>query len=673
MTRKISFFFLFAIMMAFTGKVNATCTGLTMQKNANYSNQSIVANSTMCWLGSFIKTNGCSEDMLVSNINVSFTLSSVPITDITNLRIKDATTGQWLGMVIINPILGNNNFTVSSLLLAAGASKQIDVFADLGSTPSGTIQITLNYSAIGVSTYTAYPVGPTTGVTGQIITLMPPPPTAHFVVDTNQTCTNSVLNITNNSTFDSTLSYCWSIPEANQFQSWTSYNLPTGGISFYSAGVKTVNLKIVSFNGGSNIGSVIAEYSKQITVWPSPYIDGGILPQNGILGCNNSSVTLSANVIGATSYKWRNGMDSIVATTATFSTSLPGYYSLEVKNSHGCKNSWGSSTMIQNHPPMNPQIVYYNNQGAGKQPTPIPVNSVTADTVQVCDNGGLGYEFGFSSYGGNVATFFWDNSYAGQYNHTFYQGGRHYLKAFDNYGCSETDSIFIVIHQIPNAIITGNLTFCQGDNTNLSLNSGTGYTYWWSDGSTNQTINVNYSGMVQGNVKSSFGCTNSAIVQTVSLPTPDFTVDTMGCDIIVSVPIPGGGEKFQWYKNNILLPGDTNSLYQAHGSGFYRVKVTNIAGCYRFCDNISLKCSTAGIPIVDENKENIFPNPFQNNFNVEFSDNENHLIKLYDVIGREIYQTNGKNLVKIEKENLKTGLYFVGIDNRKELIKIIKN
>jgi hypothetical protein len=79
----------------------------------------------------------------------------------------------------------------------------------------------------------------------------------------------------------------------------------------------------------------------------------------------------------------------------------------------------------------------------------------------------------------------------------------------------------------------------------------------------------------------------------------------------------------------------------------------------------------------------IQPNPFDNNIyiNIKCLDNCSYNIKLFNIFGRELWQSNfdaakGENLFRIDKDNLLSGAYLVEIidsEGKKKVLKAIKN
>ncbi|GAC1413662.1 MAG: hypothetical protein NVSMB66_6030 [Candidatus Doudnabacteria bacterium] len=92
------------------------------------------------------------------------TVGPAVLTNITNLRTSEPSGS---GTNPINPA-ANNNFSVN-FTLAPGATKQIDILADIGTANFGSVTTTLLPSAIGVSSNVV--LTPSSVTTGQVITL----------------------------------------------------------------------------------------------------------------------------------------------------------------------------------------------------------------------------------------------------------------------------------------------------------------------------------------------------------------------------------------------------------------------------------------------------------------------------------------------------------------------
>ena len=480
---------------------------------------------------------------------------------------------------------------------------------------------------------------------------------AYFAVDNNVICPGGGIHITNLSTNTAGLTYTWMF-NGGQPYIWNGYDVPIQVVFWNIGNNNSITLQIV--NDTSN---VMYYYTIQITVWPEPNILQ-IVPQNPMLGCGNSAVNISIDATNTTTYSWKNGAGIIVDTDSISNASIAGNYIIEVKNQYGCKKN--SNVYVQQHMTMSPHIhLSPNTLGVGKQPI---TSNLSGDTITSCQ----GQSYFLELFSNNFSNFsvMWEDS-STLFNHTVYSGGKYYVTLVDNSGCIETDTVFLKINPLPPAIITGNPNFCEGTNTILSLNSGIGYTYSWDNSPlVTQTISVNYTSIISGIVIDSLGCFKRAnAVQTNILQKPNANITIYDCNMAVAYAVIG--ETYQWYYYDSVILGATSKYYTATAPGFYKVEVTNAAGCINTSAPVWAYCSSLGIPINEQGNQKIYPNPIIDNLNIEFSDNENHTIILFDVIGKEIFKTTGKNLVNIAGENLKSGIYLIDIDGKSKS-KVIK-
>ncbi|NBU72802.1 MAG: hypothetical protein EBS53_15395, partial [Bacteroidetes bacterium] len=170
--------------------------------------------------------------------------------------------------------------------------------------------------------------------------------------------------------------------------------------------------------------------------------------------------------------------------------------------------------------------------------------------------------------------------------------GTYSLTITDANGCRATsNNITVTIRELPIATITGNSAICQGGNTVLSVNTGTGRTYQWKRNNVNiiGATTANYTVITAGtytvNVTSN-GCTATSNAITVTVNNlPTVTVSTVGPTTFC----PGGSvtlnantdpsNSIQWRKNGNNIIGATSASFTATDSGNYTARVTNPAGC----------------------------------------------------------------------------------------------
>lgn len=100
------------------------------------------------------------------------------------------------------------------------------------------------------------------------------------------------------------------------------------------------------------------------------------------------------------------------------------------------------------------------------------------------------------------------------------------------------------------------------------------------------------------------------------------------------------------------------------GNGVYTS--TTLTSCNK---NVEEEIWGAFTPISEINKPDlklkVYPNPAQNKFQIEIetSQKETNDVKIFDVFGKQIFQSTIKNALEVETTNWSSGMYFIAIGN----------
>ncbi|MBP7821635.1 MAG: gliding motility-associated C-terminal domain-containing protein [Saprospiraceae bacterium] len=282
--------------------------------------------------------------------------------------------------------------------------------------------------------------------------------------------------------------------------------------------------------------------------------------------CAGANTSLTAS--GGSSYQWAasNG-GAIIGSSSTniINTTTAGLYTVTVTN-NGCTSV--SSVTVVSSSSLNPLI-----SGAS------PICSGSSAVLNV----GSGY-----------STIIWDGPGVTSLTTqtvTASSQGLYSVTVSNASGCTGTAQVMLNVNANPSASITGNLTFCQGQNTTLVASGGT--SYLWSNGNTSNNLSVttanSYSVTVTNN-----GCTSvSSVTVTSNSATASISGTTSICSGSNTTLTASGGGTYVWAgSGGGTISGSTSgSSITATSAGTYNVTVTN-NGCTSV-SNVSVTANSA--------------------------------------------------------------------------------
>ncbi len=256
------------------------------------------------------------------------------------------------------------------------------------------------------------------------------------------------------------------------------------------------------------------------------------------------------------------------------------------------------------------------------------------------------------------------------------------LKITDSVGCQSTDDIVVTVSTKPQAQISplGPITICPGDTVVLDAGSGFGQ-YIWSNGRTTQKINAitagDYSVIVSN---TGGGCSDTSKTVTISLnQAPTKPTITIVGDTLLATP---GANTYQWYRNNVLIPGASSEKYTPTKGGTFTVEVSNATGCTTKSAQLPFTPSGAGVKSIDLlSAVTIFPNPANEMINIAWKGltASRMSVSITDLLGKTVYRNtivdiNAVSNITIDVSSLQAGTYWVhysfdGIEAVKKFIK----
>lgn len=299
------------------------------------------------------------------------------------------------------------------------------------------------------------------------------------------------------------------------------------------------------YDGFSTVNSQITVTVNTIPATPAITADGPVT------FCNGDSVTLTSSA--GFSYLWSNG-----ETTPDIQVTTPGSYTVRVTDVNGCRSEPSAETIVTvNAIPATPTITADG-----------PTTFCDGDSVTLTSAAGSGY--------------LWSDGRATQSILVTTQGS-YTVQITSASGCQSEVSVatVVTVNAIPATPVInagGPVTFCNGGS--VTLTSGTGFSYLWSNGETTQKIQVAAQGSYTVRVTDVNGCrsmvSDTTIVNVNPIPaTPVITADgpVIFCDGDSVQLTSTAGSEYLW------SDGETSSSVIVTLSGSYTVRVTDTNGC----------------------------------------------------------------------------------------------
>jgi hypothetical protein len=190
-------------------------------------------------------------------------------------------------------------------------------------------------------------------------------------------------------------------------------------------------------------------------------------------------------------------------------------------------------------------------------------------------------------------------------------------------GCAVTSSaVTVAVNNAPLASVAAasSTTFCTGKSVLLKAITGAGYTYQWKKNSVSIVgeTTSNYTATTAGNysvvVSNANGCsTTSSVIMVATTPAPlasvAITAPLTFCEggSVLLKGVVGTGYTYQWKKNGVNIPAQTQSNYTANASGVYTVLVTNAQSCTTLSTGINVTVTPAPATTITANGPLTFP------------------------------------------------------------------
>jgi len=294
------------------------------------------------------------------------------------------------------------------------------------------------------------------------------------------------------------------------------------------------------------------------------------LPDSASL-CPGDTLLLSTyNFVGGVSFKWQDGTYG-----ATYAATQPGTYWVEVIYADGCALT--DTAHITGN--ISPYVT-------------------AANDTSIC----FGNQIVLSATGPEGSAYLWSNNAVSAQISVSPESDTLYYVTATNVCGSATDSIKVVVHQLPYAEAGSNSAVCPGDSVHLNSSGPVGASYLWNNSVTENSILVSPESTTtyQVSVTDEYSCGTATDQVTVSVMLPMYatinSTDTIGICIGDSATLycnTAVGSEYLWS----TFEESPEIIVHPLTSGNYTVTATDSLGCFTATDDIFIIVSAP--PTVD--------------------------------------------------------------------------
>ena len=376
----------------------------------------------------------------------------------------------------------------------------------------------------------------------------------------------------------------------------------------------------------------------QVIVNPNPTIS--IAANGATTFCQGGSLSITSN--SPFGNLWSNG-DTTQTTTVTSS----GSYSAVVTDVNGCT---AASNVV---------VVTVDS---------VPAAIITSNGPLALCNGGT---LTLNANPSNAASYLWSN-FSTSDTLLVSQSGTYFVTVTGSNGCSAVSpSVTVVSGSVNVPFITagGPTILCEGQTVTLLSSSPTGNI--WNTGQTTESIDADSTGNYFVTVTDASGCSaTSSIIQVIVNPLPNasFTSNPQVGGLVTFINNSIGFVSSQWdFGDGSPLSNATNPVHTYASDGTYNVILTVFNNCGSSTITIQVSIIGTGLDKLESGQSfNVYPNPGNGIFNVEYRGTVNQPVNLEitDASGRLVWQNKTIDSVRdykqiVDLSNLSKGVYLI--------------
>jgi hypothetical protein len=426
--------------------------------------------------------------------------------------------------------------------------------------------------------------------------------------------------------------------------------------------------------------------------------------------CQGDSVVLNANTGNGLTYQWKNNGTNITgATTASYTATSAGSYTVVVTNSNNCSATSTATTIT-----VNPSTIPTFNQIApicsGGTLTALPTtsnNGITGSWSPALNNTTTTtYTFTPTSTAAptcattttmtisvnqltnptftqvapicsgeslnNLPTVS-DNNISGTWSPAINNMVTTTYTFTPNVGqCANTTSMTVQVNQPATPTFTQIAPICSGGTLSaLPTTSNNNISGTWSP-AINNTATTTYTF-----TPNTGQCASNQTMSVVVNPLPNVTLSAFNslCDTAGNVTLTGGSPTGGTYSGTSVT---NNTFNAAIGVGTYPItySYTDNNGCSSTAiQNLTvIDCSGSGIVEINESGIILYPNPASKSFTIESTENNiGKLFEIHDVSGRIILSDKLESYkTQVIVSDFATGTYYLKFPELEKVIKFVK-
>ncbi|WP_207428887.1 GH-E family nuclease [Pedobacter sp. SYSU D00535] len=178
--------------------------------------------------------------------------------------------------------------------------------------------------------------------------------------------------------------------------------------------------------------------------------------------------------------------------------------------------------------------------------------------------------------------------------------GKYTCTVINEYGCSVISNE-IEVTTIQKPLITGPEVICPGET--ITLSAPPGYTYFWSNGKTEQSIPVNSVGDYSVTVTNALGCSLTSDTKRVTdvplLLSPTITLTGSLCTNNLSLITNNNSDFSRWFKDGVEI--GKGGAISVSSPGVYTVKVVNPCGPQLTSEPVTIHPPIVPAPLITAN------------------------------------------------------------------------